>query len=129
MPHIKLIFNLEKNWNMSTNFSKPKKVSHLINTCAAVISFYVERQSKMSELRFAFFFYFSVWQRALNNSDGMFATNLSYVIYVVCRSYKTLTCSTFPVTYSRTRLLTHTFTLTNLSTASPACPTSLTRFS
>ena len=40
---------------MSTNFSKPPKVSRLINTCAAVTSFYVERQSNMSELTFAFF--------------------------------------------------------------------------
>jgi len=55
VPYIKLIFNLEKNLNMSTNFSKPPKVSRLINTCAAVTSFYVERQSNMSELTFAFF--------------------------------------------------------------------------
>jgi len=29
---------------MSTKFSKPPKLSHLINICAAVISFYVEIQ-------------------------------------------------------------------------------------
>ena len=128
MPYIKLIFNLEKNWNILTNFSKPPKVSHLINKCLAVISFYVERQSNMSELMFAFF-YFSIWQRALNNADGMLAPNLSHLITLYVDHIKTITCSTLQFTYSHNRLLTHTCKLTNVSTQSSACPTSLTNFS